>query len=108
MDTASFVAAYAAIRTAQYSDEPTTKRAATRMATNLTTAIEDFANWTDDLVEAFTDLAAQAEALAEAEAEDRPDCHGEFTAAAERIVDALLDLGLTGEIVATFARVPTT
>lgn len=109
MDINGFLSAYDALKNAQNSDEPTTKKEAKSLASALATGIDDLADWAADFEAALADLRQKAEDLADVDSEDRPDSHGEFAGGAEAVIDSLVDLGITPDTIeALRARTHTT
>lgn len=101
MDLNAFLTAYDALKDAQTSDEPATKKEARKLAAALKDGIEDLLDWASETETLLSDAIDKADELADADTEDRPDCHSEFAAAAEAVVDSLVDIGVHLDTVET-------
>lgn len=106
MDLNAFIAAYDALKGAQNSDEPITKKEAKKLASALTDGIEALSEWATDFETCVGDLVQKAEDLADADADDRPDSHGEFAGAAETVLDSLVDVGVTPDTIEIIRACP--
>jgi hypothetical protein len=94
MSIEDFPATLAALATVVHSDEPTTKKDAATLVATVTKKLEELAEWASDFVSVVEEAQCTGTDLAEADSEDRPDCHAAFSESTDAILDALADLGI--------------